>query len=236
MGYSYKGADIPYAKYSREGNAANWATDAYTRLKGRAPTADELAAALPSYLGTDKNITDVGAGDAFIAGQKNIQDLGKSQYDQSLKGIEDVTTADTQRVKDLMAQSLPDIAENAQSAHLYDSTGYGQEVARQQAQLASGAAGNEANLKLGALGSLQQMEQSGLQRQFSLQDYSAQANLAQMLAKSQQPASGKGGGMGALGGAASGATAGAAFGPWGAGIGAVGGGLAGGLSKRPGGK
>lgn len=66
----------------------------------------------------------------------NINALGQKQYTDTLGAIDTNATAQNQRVADLMKTSLPDIAENAQAAHLYDSTGYGQEVARQEAQLA----------------------------------------------------------------------------------------------------
>ena len=129
--------------------------------------------------------------------------LGQNQYNQSLQGISDLGTANNQRVKDIMAQSLPGIAENAQAAHLYDSTGYGQEVGRQQANLASQVANQEAQLKLGALGQLQGSQQNalgiqnsygqaGLGRGLSLEDFINQANVAKTIGAQTAPQVGNG--------------------------------------------
>jgi hypothetical protein len=126
-----------------------------------------------------------------LAGDQNaINAQGQSQYDATLKGIGDVSTANTQRAKDLFGQMLPDIAENSQAAHLYDSTGYGQEVARQQSSIASSVANDEAQKKLGALGSLQGFQTGALQRGLSLEDFTNQAKLAKLRGLPQVPLSG----------------------------------------------
>lgn len=65
--FNWRGVDLPYHQYSREGNAAQIAVDGFLKIFGRPPSADELAQALPAYLGTDKNIQDKSAGDAFVA-------------------------------------------------------------------------------------------------------------------------------------------------------------------------
>lgn len=147
---------------------------------------------------------------------------GQRQYEATLAGIGDVSKANTQRAKDLFGQMLPDIAENAQAAHLYDSTGYGQEVARQQANLASEVANQEAQQKFAALSGLQGFQTGALQRGLSLEDFINQANVAKTIGAQMapQPPSGKATGLaGGIGGAA----AGAPFGPIGAGIGGLGG-------------
>lgn len=125
--------------------------------------------------------------------QADINNLGKSQYADTLAGIDTNVTAQNQRVSDLMKQSLPNIAENAQAAHLYDSTGYGQEVARQQAQLASGVASDTANQKLQALQGLQGFQTGALQRGQGLEDFINQANVAKTIGAQMapQPPSGK---------------------------------------------
>lgn len=129
-----------------------------------------------------------------VAGdQSAINNLGQQQYQQTLSGIDTNTAAQTQRVSDIMKQTLPDIAENAQAAHLYDSTGYGQEVARQQAQLASGVASDASNQKLQALQGLQGFQTGALQRGQSLEDFINQANVSKSIGQSfaPQPPSGK---------------------------------------------
>ncbi len=129
-----------------------------------------------------------------LSGDKaDINNLGQKQYTDTLGAIDANATAQNQRVADLMKSSLPDIAENAQAAHLYDSTGYGQEVARQQAQLASGVASQAAQDKLSALSGRQGFETGALQRGQSLEDFINQANVAKTIGAQMapQPASGK---------------------------------------------
>jgi len=127
------------------------------------------------------------------ADQADINSLGKQQYQDTTNKIEDTGTAETQRAKDLFAQTLPDIAENAQAAHLYDSTGYGQEVARQQSNIASQVAEKEAQQKLQALQGLQGFQTGALQRGQSLEDFVNQANVAKSIGAqvAPQPPTGK---------------------------------------------
>lgn len=150
--------------------------------------------------------------------QAAINAEGQKQYGQTLAGINDVSTANTQRAKDLFGEMLPDIAENAQAKHLYDSTGYGQEVGRQQASIASAVANQEAQQKLGALGGLQGFQTGALQRGMSLEDFVNQANVAKAIGATMMPQAPSSKATG-LSGGVSGAAAGAPFGPWGAAIG-----------------
>lgn len=224
---------------------------AFREVNGRPPSVAELGNALnTSATGLDSYALDSARPMLEQEGQRQsgqTSQLGQSQYDQSLKGINDIGTANTQRASDLFKQMLPNIAENAQAAHLYDSTGYGQEVARQQSNIASQVANQEAQLRLGALGQLQGTQTNalgqqqgfqtgGLQRFTGLQDYATQANLAKQLGQAAVPSVGKGGGTGALRGGASGAAAGAGFGAPGAAIGGSLGAILGGLSPSSGGK
>ncbi len=167
--------------------------------------------------------------------QAAINALGKSQYDATMQGIGDVGTANTQRAKDLFGQMLPNIAENSQAAHLYDSTGYGLEVARQQSDIASQVANNEAQLKLGALGSLQGYQTGALQRGMSLEDFINQANVAKATGAQMVPQAPSSKAT-TMSGAGTGASAGASFGPWGAVIGGGLGALAGSQANKKGGK
>lgn len=152
--------------------------------------------------------------------QAAINALGQSQYDATIKGLGDVSTANTKRANDLFTQMLPDIAENSQAAHLYDSTGYGQEVARQQSSIASQIANQEAQQKQAALGSLQGFQTGALQRGMSLEDFINQSNVAKALGAMTVPQAPNSKATG-LSGAASGAAAGTAILPgWGTAIGA----------------
>lgn len=129
----------------------------------------------------------------FEGDRNAINAEGQKQYDATVAGLGDVSKANTQRVKDLMASSLPGIAENAQAAHLYDSTGYGNEVARQQADIASQVANQEAQQKFQALSGLQGFQTGALQRGLSLEDFVNQANVAKTIGAQMapQPPSGK---------------------------------------------
>lgn len=129
----------------------------------------------------------------FTGDQKAINDLGQSQYSDTLASIDANTKAQGTAASDFFQQSLPDIAENAQAAHLYDSTGYGQEVARQQAALASQVASQAATQKTQALSGLQGFQTGALQRGQSLEDFINQANVAKTIGAQMapQPPSGK---------------------------------------------
>lgn len=125
---------------------------------------------------------------AQIAADKaNILNLGDKQYADTMAALGTAQTANTQRAKDLFGQMLPDIAENAQAAHLYDSTGYGSEVARQQGSIASQLAHEESQAQLGALQGRQGFETGALQRGQSLEDFINQANVAKTIGGQMAP-------------------------------------------------
>jgi len=145
-----------------------------------------------------------------------IEAEGQRQYDQNLAGINEYGNAETKRAHDLFGQMLPDIAENSQAAHLYDSTGYGQEVARQQSNIASQIAENEAQQRMSALSGRQGFQTGGLQRLMGLQDFTQQAKVAKAIGATnapQAPSSKATGSAGALAGAGAGAQAGTAVSP-----------------------
>jgi hypothetical protein len=119
--------------------------------------------------------------------QADILGLGNKQYADTLGAIDTNQTAQTQRAKDLFGQMLPNIAENAQAAHLYDSTGYGQEVGRQQANLASQLASDAANQRLQALSGRQGFETGALQRGQSLEDFINSSNVAKTIGAQMAP-------------------------------------------------
>lgn len=119
--------------------------------------------------------------------QADITGLGNKQYADTLGAIDANSVAQTQRAKDLFGQMLPDIAENAQAKHLYDSTGYGQEVARQQSGIASQVASDAAQQRMQALTGRQGFETGALQRGQSLEDFINQANVAKTLGAQMAP-------------------------------------------------
>lgn len=122
-----------------------------------------------------------------------ILDLGNKQYSDTLAGIDTYDSAQNKRAKELFSSMLPGIAENSNAAHLYDSSGYGQEVARQQSEIASKIAADSADKRLAALTGRQGFETGALQRGQSLEDFINQANVAKTIGAQMapQPASGK---------------------------------------------
>jgi hypothetical protein len=112
---------------------------------------------------------------------------GDQQYAESLGSIDDVNRAELNQAKQSFADLLPNIAENANAAHLYDSTGYGQEVARQQSNIASQLASDQANRKYAALSGRQGFQSAALQRGLSLEDFVNQANVAKTIGAQMAP-------------------------------------------------
>lgn len=123
----------------------------------------------------------------LTADQQNITDLGSKQYADTLAGIDANTATQSKVASDFFKSSLPDIAENANAAHLYDSTGYGNEVARQQALLAGQVASKDADARLSALSGRQGFETGALQRGQSLEDFINQANVAKTIGAQMAP-------------------------------------------------
>lgn len=123
----------------------------------------------------------------LTADQQNITNLGNKQYSDTLGAIDTNSAAQTKRAQDLFGEMLPGIAENAQAAHLYDSSGYGQEVARQQSNIASQVASDAANQKFQALAGRQGFETGALQRGQSLEDFINQSNVAKTIGAQMAP-------------------------------------------------
>lgn len=199
----------------------DWASNPYDTYKqvadgNSAPTAD------PSFnLDPEQANRDTAA----------INAEGERQYSQTLGAIGTSAEAETKRAQDLFREMLPDIAENSQAAHLYDSTGYGNEVARQQSTIASQVAEQEAQQRLAALTGKQGFQTGALQRGMGLEDFVNQANVAKSIGAQYAPQAPSSKAT-ALSGGASGASAGSAFGPWGAAIGGAGGALLGSQANK----
>lgn len=214
MGYKYKEVDIPYGQNSREGNAANWAVDAFGNIFGRAPSALELSKVLPSFIGSDPNITDVGAGTAAVASLRAVQEEG----DKQSKQIRDLATSESSAREDRLkklggiltgqadqlfsSRILPATAEDANAKGIYTGTGFSEALAREKGNLASdvesklaqeGLSDTDAVLGLNrnALQREQELSTGGLERGFSLSDYANQANTARMVASSLATPGGK---------------------------------------------
>lgn len=89
MAYNYNGVDVPYQQYGREGNAAQWAIQAFQNYFGRTPTQDELAQAVPLFAGGDKNISDTGAGNQYVAALHQQQVAKDTAPQEEAKAIQD---------------------------------------------------------------------------------------------------------------------------------------------------
>lgn len=179
----------------------------------------------------------------FEGDRAAISDLGKRQFDDTTGFInQDQTDRATARQKlaDALTQqaassfklNLPGIEEDLNARHLLNGSGLGQEIGRQQGQIASdivnqvGIQGAQdidlaSQQRSSALTGRQGFETGALQRGLSLEDFINQANVAKSIGAQMAPQVSNGKGT-AVAGLGAGAAAGAPFGPWGS---AIGGGL-----------
>lgn len=165
-----------------------------------------------------------------MADQQSIRDLANKQYGD----YQNFSEAERQKLTDALIQAsqhtfqqgLPGTMEDLNARHLLNGSGLGQEIARQQGNIATNIADqvgtNTLALDAQAFQGRQAQEAAALSRGLSLQDFARQAQVAKAIGASAAPAvpSGKSSGISAgLAGAGTGFTVG---GPWGA---AIGGGL-----------
>lgn len=111
--------------------------------------------------------------------QAAINALGEKQYQETLKQI-------PTEISNAMNKSLPGIAEDYNAGHLLNSSGYGNEVARQHSQMTKDLVGQ-------AIQGRQGFQTGALQRGLSMEDFVNQANVAKSIGAQMapQPASGK---------------------------------------------
>lgn len=125
--------------------------------------------------------------------------------------------------------ALPGTMEDLNARHLLNGSGLGQEIARQQGQLAGdiankvGTAGASdidwaSGARQGGFNAQQGAQHDALSRQFSLEDFIRSANVSKAIGAQMAPQVNNGKGN-VVGGMGAGAAAGAPFGPWGAAIG-----------------
>lgn len=183
MPFNYNGVDLNYDQYSRSGNAAQYAVQAFQQHFGRAPTASELAKVVPIFEGGDKNITDVSGGNRYVASlfdqDKALKDLEKTLTEQMTK---QQTQSDELYTKqqDQLSQALQKqreaasayyspggtgyqgLAGQVNSAGLLDSGAFSEAIAKQLGEVEKGIAGQAATGF--AIPSLlnQQQNQSGI--------------------------------------------------------------------------
>lgn len=143
------------------------------------------------------------------ADQSAIEGLGNKQYGDAqafITGDASARSAARQSLADALTkqsqasfqQSLPETEEMLNSQHLLNGSGLGQELARQQGNIATNIANQVGTLgandidmasqqKAAALAALQGNQSSGLQRHFSLEDFINQANVSKTLGQSFTP-------------------------------------------------
>jgi len=160
------------------------------------------------------------------------------------RGLQQTGELLTQQRGQAFEQFVPQAAEQLQTKGLLQTSELENVLGREQARLQQASesilgqariAGTQSEIEdiNRILGQRQSLQQSGLERRFSIQDFERQAQLAQQLGAQITPQVGGGGGS-RLGGAATGAVGGAAslagFGPIGAAVGGILGGVGGAAS------
>lgn len=126
------------------------------------------------------------------------------------QGLNDLAGILATNQKNLLDQSVPDLAEQANNQGIFRSTGYGNILANKASQLTSATQNQLAlqgiqnqNLTAAGMGDINDnklaMQQAGLQRQFTLDDFSKNVDAAKGIAIASQPQpQGKSGGQKAL--------------------------------------
>lgn len=135
----------------------------------------------------------------------------KYQLKNQLGSLGDLLSKESDRQFSL---SQPGIYEDLNSRGLLNSSALGESLAREKGNLEGQRQFALGNAELGGLDAIRQMQTAGLQRQFSLQDFQSQSDLARQIADMQSQGQPQGGNglAGALAGGLSGAGTGAQIG------------------------
>lgn len=204
---------------------------------------EELLKSIPTDIGFDT--------DRFAIEREGVrqrfqqEDTAKKQSDLRAQRLKDLAGLLSTQKTQLFDRNKPQIAEQAQAEGLFNTSGYGEGLARYQTQLdenianilaQQGIADRDVDINAlsTALATQQSYQGQGLSREFSTNDYTKQLTDAMRYGQMMTPSkpSGKGGGGGAAQGAGAGAAIGTQIMPgWGtaigAGVGAIGGYFAG---------
>lgn len=146
----------------------------------------------------------------LAAQRASVEGLGKQQFDETNNFItgdqaaraaarRNLAESLTNQGQAVFQQSLPATEERLNAQHLLNGSGLGQEIARQQSNLATNIANTVGTLgandidlasqeRAGALGAFHGMQTGGLQRQQSLEDLIRSANLAKQTGAALAPA------------------------------------------------
>ena len=192
-----------------------------------------------------------------ITGQFDVEAEALRQQEQSRKVFEQQRSLRGERLEELRSLlaseeerqfglSQPGIEESLQSRGLLRSSALGTELSRERGRLsgisqaglaAQSLADREAELQgiSDILGGRQQLQTSGLERRFSIEDFEREAQLARGLGAEVAPSVSRNALLPAIQGATAGASAGSAFGPYGAAIGGIGGAVTGAFGASSGG-
>ena len=192
-----------------------------------------------------KKITDFGEGEVSRATASNAEIMNMRRERRK-----ELANLLTKQADESFQLSQPEIAEAANSAGILASSGYGEALAKEKARLATDrenklaeAALTDVDQDISGIQGVENLgrgyRDSGMSREFSLEDFAREGEVSKEVAAMQTPSSvptpqvGGGGGKGGLlSGAMGGAAAGSSFGPWGALIGGGAGALLGNSQKK----
>lgn len=172
----------------------------------------------------DKIINEIPTDIPITSDRGQIEREGIREQGQAQQGLDERTAFRKNALNDLagilakqqseaFSRSVPQLAEDANTGGIFRSTGYGEALARKQAQLTSDTSNqlalkgiSDRDLTAAGMGDITDnrlaMQQSGLQRQFTLDDFAKNVDVAKALAEASKPESkGKSGGEKALGAA-----------------------------------
>lgn len=148
---------------------------------------------MPSVFGTNQGPNPYVGGPFSLdpaqvaADQEAITGMGGKQYNETLGAIDTAGKSAQDYAAQTFQRMLPTLAEDYNSGHLLNSTGYQQEAARQGSYLAQDVANQVAQQKLGALSSKQGFDTGALQRGLSLEDFINQANVSKSIGQAFAP-------------------------------------------------
>src|SRR6185295_9036089 len=118
-------------------------------------------------------------------GQSELEALRqKFQLNKQLGGLNTLLGTEANRQFDL---SQPGIYESLNSKGLLGSSAVGEALAKEKANLEGQREFTLGQAQLGGLDAIRQIQTGGLSRQFSLEDFNSQANLAREIAAASQP-------------------------------------------------
>jgi hypothetical protein len=147
------------------------------------PSQADINKAFPGSTGTQIPGTDIPTG----SDRGQIEQEAQREYQQQLTHRDELSKVLTQQGQQAFNYWLPGTRDDLNAQGQLNSSAYGGAVAREQANLASGQQAKLFDYDTQALAGKLGLQQSGLQRGFSLSDYDKEAALAQKLGSQYTP-------------------------------------------------